>query len=42
MALNEEKNAFHCYNFDFVRWLSLYQGTLVYDQKYEEYAEFIL
>ena len=40
--LNEEKNAFHCYNFDFVRWLSLYQGTLVYDQKYEEYAEFIL
>lgn len=40
--LNEEKNAYHCYNFDFVRWLSLYQGTLVYDRKYENYMEFIL
>ena len=40
--LNEEENAFRCYNFDFIRWLNLYQGTLKYDQKYEEYAEFIL
>ena len=40
--LNEEENAFRCYNFDFIRWLNLYQGTLKYDKKYENYADFIL
>ena len=38
----EEKDAFHCYNFDFVRWLSLYQGTLLYDERYEKYTEYIM
>lgn len=38
----EEEGAFHCYNFDFVRWLSLYQGTLSYCEEYEKYADYIM
>lgn len=40
--LVEEKDAFHCYNFDFVRWLSLYSGSLEYDEGYEKYADYIM
>lgn len=38
----EEDGAFHCYNFDFARWLSLYYGILSYRKEYEKYAEYVM
>ena len=38
----EKKDAWNCYNFDFVHWLSLYNGIIKYDSKYEKYADYIL
>ena len=36
---NETEDSFHCYNFDFIHWLALYNGTLVYRPEYERYAD---
>ena len=38
----EEEKAFHCYSFDFIHWLALYNGTLIYEPEYEKYAEYVL
>ncbi len=40
--LIEKENAFHCYNFDFIHWLMLYTGMLVYKPEYEGLADYIL
>ena len=38
----ERKDAWNCYNFDFIHWLSLYNSTIKYDSKYEQYADYVL
>jgi hypothetical protein len=39
--VNEQKGEMALYNFDYCNWLALYNGEIVYERSYEEYAEFI-
>lgn len=39
---NEPENYFKTYNWDFIHWLNLYNGTLNYKPEYEKYADLII
>lgn len=38
----EVEDSYHCYNFDFIRWLALYSGTMTYKPEYERLSEYVL
>lgn len=39
---SDREDAYKCYNFDFIHWLSLHQGTMTYVEDYEKYIDYIL